>query len=1284
MVSKRRRTGRTPSVGLGRRVANRERESLLRLVTAAGASPHVRHRWPSVGHLVHYAVRASSTGGRPADLRELAELIEDCRRDDPRIERYEDFVPSDPRDRVLGRVGNTAVRLFPGSVERPVADVSRWSLVADAVDDYLISTVGFGVRHYTELALRYADHAIGLFEPAWPADELDVDGPVRMTLDEMSAAATLLRTPVPGGLIGSDESRAAFDWATAARGSLAFDVEHGESSFGRYLAVTLPGPGCEPERRLWLPLAYLPEAAAYGVTLLAERAMTDGASARRFARLAADRLRRALFRFANHVYGAPDQYGFPRVSDGDVVQWIARVGERRALAVQMVVWLGGPTPVFRHPPEAMRVARAAREHPDRPVRVRVPQGSIELEPGVDIVPLLVVAAASHSSSPAHPQGLPVMSLDDVTWASTTADHETDLFTFCQQMADPSRPQLLAFETIDVWEWWRSNNKTLFGGASRPTALAIEPHWGRAEWDRSVRRADLEAALATLRLSPIRDWLDVDDLDSGPPAVWGWSSGSAQLLGEPGDGIDRDAESMPALVGWQIYTGRVPVAVRCGDPAWQGEGARGLNTVAGSLAFGFGQIVEPWTAAHAGKDCLGYLVRLAPSAVGESVLPDDPNVSPVDVEAVDVERHRHGYLVHARLGIDTAALAQRGAVDEYDVHAVIAGAVEQILVRSGMSVAAATTVRETWTSSRPTFAAWEIHGPPAQPHLPEPWPVDQALVSAADQAVATVVRETGTSPGRYLGDDARTLDRDVLAPAALRLLTERLQRHLLDEVVVVGMRQIDRVVATKRAAAARIHNARGMNLSWDPVQRAGDLENEHAVLRRSCEIAIEAALRIEPTGTTPVDQIAWMEIIAAARAYLAATSRSEALYYQLNPTALTISDLYEIEVGPADPAPVWPDTEDSRRVYVLDIEAFRRARAEHMLGPAMSPLDAAADDMVEPGDAARTAVPPVLDEAMLAGYGASALDILTVLTVFSQWPLPPGGDHVVCTTRTEAVQFAVDNTVLGEEADGPARAAAAVDLLTSNSDGLRAVEWRPWRTRNRQRRLLAQPLVQPRNNSLIIAPHLCIMTVGLYFNYLQQGALPWSQPEPPARVNDALKRVRDDRNRALEREVATIISAAGYSAETRVKATDPQRLRVPALSGEIDVVAGRAGTPIVWLLEVKDPVDIVVASEIRRHLDTFYVGHKKTPAYLTQLQRKTSDLEPHVASVALALGLPVSADGGYKIRPVFVTRRPVPAAFVQGPVPFVAVDALVGYLNDTERTREGTSHPVSGADQSVEI
>jgi hypothetical protein len=91
----------------------------------------------------------------------------------------------------------------------------------------------------------------------------------------------------------------------------------------------------------------------------------------------------------------------------------------------------------------------------------------------------------------------------------------------------------------------------------------------------------------------------------------------------------------------------------------------------------------------------------------------------------------------------------------------------------------------------------------------------------------------------------------------------------------------------------------------------------------------------------------------------------------------------------------------------------------------------------------------------------------------------------------------------------------------------------------------------------------------------------------------------------------------------------------------------AGTPDrAWLVEIKDPADTFVTPEIRRHLDAFYVDHRKKHAYLTQLQRKLAHLAPHAAQVAVALGLPpLPAEAGHTVRPLFVTRHPVHAAFV---------------------------------------
>lgn len=52
-------------------------------------------------------------------------------------------------------------------MERPVADVDRALLVADADDDVLVARFGFGVRHVLEVSLRYSDGALQAMALSW-------------------------------------------------------------------------------------------------------------------------------------------------------------------------------------------------------------------------------------------------------------------------------------------------------------------------------------------------------------------------------------------------------------------------------------------------------------------------------------------------------------------------------------------------------------------------------------------------------------------------------------------------------------------------------------------------------------------------------------------------------------------------------------------------------------------------------------------------------------------------------------------------------------------------------------------------------------------------------------------------------------------------------------------------------------------------------------------------------------------------------------------------------------
>ena len=504
-------------VDLRRRLATRDPEHLWSLLAAAGAAPGVRHRWASVGHLLHAALETGAEGTRRFPAHELEGLLTACRRDEPRLRTLEDFVPADPRDVALVRFGDGLVRLFPGSVERPVADVDRALLVADAVDDVLLERLGFGVRHLLEVALRYMDEAIRVTAPSWPAGELPDDGPVTLTESEVAAATALVKRGTPGWLTATPELGRALEWATCDATAFPYVPDHPQSPFGRFLRVRRMGVDGRAD---WLPLAFLPEVTGHGVTELAMVASSAAAN-RRFAQLAAAQVRQALWRFSTLVLGPDDEPEGPAVTPRNAVQWVAMLGPGRALLVQVVARLQLDALPFDGLPAALVVANAAQAAPGAAIRVPMAGRTLVLEPGTEVVPLLVVASSGHVVAPSGP-GMIGMSLDDLRWAAKSSDADSDLFMFCRDMARPDLPSFFGWETINVWEWWRSNSKIFIAGGQDPDFISIAPHHGDAEWRRAVELAPLEQALATLDLPPLRDVDGIDHALSGPPTVLRWA------------------------------------------------------------------------------------------------------------------------------------------------------------------------------------------------------------------------------------------------------------------------------------------------------------------------------------------------------------------------------------------------------------------------------------------------------------------------------------------------------------------------------------------------------------------------------------------------------------------------------------------------------------------------------------------------------------------------------------------------------------------------------------------
>ncbi|MCF8525954.1 MAG: hypothetical protein K9G24_00375 [Candidatus Nanopelagicales bacterium] len=1118
-------------------------------------------------------------------------------------------------------------------MERPIADVDRALLVGHSADEYLTSIMGFGVTDLAEVALSYADLAISRFVAAWPDAHSDDDGP-QVTIGELAIAKDLIALGTPASLVRTEAMSRALDWVTSPTDTLPYDFRDPSSVFGRFLR-TRETPGAEPR---WMPLAFIPEALGQAVCELGAIASHDPMSCQRFASRAAGQAREALWRFSDVVAGSPDTAFGPAVSPLNRVQWVVPVGSTHAIAVQVVATLNGVLPFDDDP----AVLAAVRESPGAlPTRLTLAGGdSVTLDPQVELVPLLVIASPGHIAVPSRP-GLPGMSLDDLRWAATTATADTDLYNYCRDLSRPGMPMLMGWEAINIWQWWIANGKAIHTQGAAPMGIVFAAHEGNAEWDRGARWSPIERDLATLGLPGLRDLDGLDEPEHAAVTAFHWKArATGSLLGVRATPVTPERRR-PELVGWSLHPGPVPVAVSLFGPTWTRDVDSLLYDIAGAFTFGLRQIRETWNASHNGDES-GYVLALA-------------NVERVDADIevanVLIDDRAHGRVVHATLNIPVDSFTRAAAQDITVGRALMAAAMEMVVRSAGMKSDDCAAIRGAWSTAPPTLVVQVGAAVTARATLRSPLAVDESLASEIQRIMAESLKDGGVTPGTYQGVKAGALDREHLAPIALGILNDALDGYAMDDVIEFGMQQIERSLAKRRELESDIRrSSQHLAIEWDAVARHREVMHEHLLLRRSQEAAVEAALRLQPQGSRTLDDLSWQRILAAADAYMHATMRSEAVHHQLNPSAIEVSESYEISIA-KDGSPTGESERSSAsgNAYDLDIEALSAMRSQYQLADADEGMEA---ERV-PGPGAIGLTDSNLDDAMLTAFGATGLDILTTLFALAAWPLGEDEPDAVPASLEDIVKYVRDETLLGELADGETRIRAALSLLTGNAAEFAADDWKPWHTRSRRRRLAVQPLATLSDDRIVVSPHACLGTLSVYMNYLRQGQLPWSQPKPPRAVEDAMDEIRDRRNKALEVDVVNALRSHGWTVIENVKEQTPHRLGLPVLRSEIDAVAGRTDARVIWLLEVKDPVDVFTTPEIRRTLDRFYdESDPARPPYATKLRQKLEDLAPHASAIAEALGLPARpADDPYVVVARFVTRYPVPAAFVRASFEF---------------------------------
>jgi len=141
---------------IDRRVAPFTAESAVPVLSAAIDSPFLGAVRDQLWLVWTRMLRCPPTGARAAGLADLPDLIAAGIAADTRP-RYGLVDPADPRLVVRHRCGAARLRVHPGDLEHPMLFLRSASMVAAAIDPFLVRRLGFGLADVIELTLRVGD-----------------------------------------------------------------------------------------------------------------------------------------------------------------------------------------------------------------------------------------------------------------------------------------------------------------------------------------------------------------------------------------------------------------------------------------------------------------------------------------------------------------------------------------------------------------------------------------------------------------------------------------------------------------------------------------------------------------------------------------------------------------------------------------------------------------------------------------------------------------------------------------------------------------------------------------------------------------------------------------------------------------------------------------------------------------------------------------------------------------------------------------------------------------------
>ena len=828
-----------------------------------------------------------------------------------------------------------------------------------------------------------------------------------------------------------------------------------------------------------------------------------------------------------------------------------------------------------------------------------PLAPITIEPDAELATLQVVAAPRTGGALFSKEHV-VATLPDLLWFARTCGREpVDLWHFVRDMADPQAiRQTFMWDLIDAWEVWRHNGKSFYRGGMPVTMLMFSPHAAEAEWQAAASASPVEVALHELELPSVSAWPIIDD------------EADIAYVGD----LTRDC--VYTLLPWPI-----PVAVATSDPS-SSESSETIWSFADGITWKLehARLAFLKAAEASGVRALGInFAQGKRQAGGEPIW-----LSDIDDRAITIgwEPRLQAALFEDSLAVE--ALAGRLIAERFH-----AGNVRQRFIAA-------------WDAAPPGIRVDGVAVEQRARNLREPFQPHDAQRSAAQQRLGEHLLGSGVEPGSYVGPRATELESGLIYPWLIEELHRTLGGYDGRDLAEMAMTELERANFKRWSLNQRLALQRGFPVHADPEE--GDWENrrEGVTTRVRCiSLILEEVLACPPAGSSAPDRALWQEALAIAELCLESGMRSETVHLNLSCTAVTVTDSFEVDVE-------WSDEPTD-----VDLRDYWRLRNVATL-PKAVPFGAS--DAHE-SEAVPLEPKPLIDlmpelggiDSALRNTLRFGLDALTgVLNVARQWAVTDAAP--VGTTTRSAFVDEVARLAVGASAEEYEH---ALDWLTLRGSDLAADSREHWETERRAVRVTTRPFVEIAD-SLYVLPWSAEMTLKITANDLRDGRLPWPGKSLPDRVNRALSRYRQGRNRQLELDCVDALRNGGLTVRGGLKPEKASSYGIDHLAGEIDAVCFDAVRSRLWVIEAKDPYTPFSPRQVRRRVQDF----QQVDGYLDKLAAKVADIKRNCSTLAMSLEV-AEPDRTWEVIGLVVTRHPDPAAFaIDARAPFCTLDDLL--------------------------